>query len=103
MFSLILGLCFLFISTYFVYEKAKENGQSAFFWMLVNIFAFVCSYLVIIFITLLILGIAIQNFGGTANFLLGFVELINLLVLMVSATGFIFILRELNKTNGNKI
>jgi hypothetical protein len=98
MFLIIVGLCFLFISTFFVYEKAKEAQQSGILWAFVNIFTFLCSYLVILFITAFIFGTAINKFGAVGNILRGFGELIHLIVLVAtSSAGFIIILRYLNK------
>jgi cytochrome bd-type quinol oxidase subunit 2 len=94
---LLLALAFLFISTFFVYKTAKENGYNAILWSVLSFFTFVGVYLVLSVTIVLIIGIGIRFLGWSPNLLDQGGMMIELLVMATSAACVMLILRHVNQ------
>jgi TRAP-type C4-dicarboxylate transport system permease large subunit len=85
MFVIIIGLCFLFIFTYFTYEAAKQNGYNSFFWAAAAVGTFIGVYVFLFLICGSVIVIGRTNWGWTTDTPAGGVgELIHLVILALS-------------------
>jgi hypothetical protein len=97
MILLLLGLAFLFISTFFVYKTAKENGYNPILWSVLSFFTFVGVYLVLSVTIVIIIGIGIRFFRWSPNLLEQGGIMIEFFVMATSAACVMLILRHVNQ------
>lgn len=97
MILLLLGLAFLFISTFFVYKTAKENGYNAVLWAAASFSAFVGVYLILSVTIVIIVALGIAYLGWSRNTLESGGIMIELIVMAASAASVMLILRHVNQ------
>ena len=97
MILLLIGLAFLFISTFFVYKTAKENGYNAVVWAAASFFAFIGVYLFLSVTIVIVVSIGIAYLGWARNTLESGGMVIELIVMAASAGSVILILRHVNQ------
>jgi hypothetical protein len=97
MILLLLGLAFLFISTFFVYKTAKENGYNALLWAAASFSAFIGVYMVLSVTIVVIVALGIAYLGWARSTLESGGMVIDLLVMAASAGSVMLILRHVNQ------
>jgi hypothetical protein len=91
---LLLSLAFLFISTFFVYKTAKENGYNAILWAAVSFCTFIGVYLILSVTIVLVISLGIYFLGWSKNMLNDGGLVLDFIITAASAASVMLVLRH---------